>query len=70
MFQRLPLPHQETLRMKRTKKLLWCIGIVFLLCWIPINFINLLSDSLLLLNMYAFLDFNFLLLSGGDLIFN
>ena len=46
---------QETLRMTRTKKLLWCIGIVFLLCWIPINFINLLSDSLLLLNMQAFL---------------
>merc|ERR1712130_225065 len=42
---------EETLRMTRTKKLLWCIGIVFLLCWIPINFINLLSDSLLLLNM-------------------
>ena len=27
--------------MTRTKKLLWCIGIVFLLCWIPINAINL-----------------------------
>ena len=55
--------------MTRTKTLLWCIGIVFLLCWIPINFINLLSDSLLLLNMYVFLNFYFLLLSGGDLIF-
>ena len=30
---------------------MWCIGIAFLLCWIPINAINLLSDFLLLINM-------------------
>ena len=34
-------------------KSLWCIGIAFLLCWIPINAINLLSDFLLLLNMWV-----------------
>ena len=32
---------------------MWCIGIAFLLCWIPINAINLLSDFLLLLNMWV-----------------
>ena len=34
-------------------KWLWCIGIAFLLCWIPINAINLLSDFLLLINMWV-----------------
>ena len=37
-------------------KSFWCIGIAFLLCWIPINAINLLSDFLLLLNMWVVND--------------
>ena len=37
-------------------KSLWCIGIAFLLCWIPINAINLLSDFLLLINMWVVND--------------
>ena len=40
---------QEKQKMNRAKNLLICIGLVFLICWIPINTINLVSDLLYML---------------------
>ena len=42
---------QENMRMARAKNLLICIGSVFLICWIPINSINLISDLLYMCDM-------------------
>merc|ERR1719186_469955 len=42
---------EDQKRMKRAKNLLVCIGAVFLMCWIPINSINLISDLLYMCNM-------------------
>jgi hypothetical protein len=37
---------QEITRLRRTKKLLIFIGSTFLVCWVPLNIFNLVSDTL------------------------
>eukprot|EP00092_Neocalanus_flemingeri_P104021 GFUD01133182.1.p1 GENE.GFUD01133182.1~~GFUD01133182.1.p1 ORF type:complete len:191 (+),score=56.72 GFUD01133182.1:78-575(+) len=37
---------EEKIRMTKAKNMMVCIGTVFLVCWIPINSINLISDFL------------------------